>query len=109
MPLSLGDLKRDVRHLRIKFMNEDVNLAYRPSAITPALGSAMTLADSPAVLMINTCLTSWDIVDDEQPQSPDKPTFLAINEQNIAALPSSLVMMIKNAIQDDIVAQSKKS
>jgi hypothetical protein len=75
MSVTLRQLKRNVRTIPVEYAELTINITYRPSEITPALGQEMadTETDLPLVLGLERALIGWDIV-----QSDDDPTPVPI-------------------------------
>jgi len=66
MPIKLSDLQKQTRPLTLDFSGEQINVIYRPGAITPALTARFVdMSNAEAVPII---VAEWDILgDDGQP------------------------------------------
>lgn len=95
MPLSLVDLQRNKRTIPVETPFGELEIVYRPSAITQdAITSGSiyeTLAEG---------LEVWDLLDEGQ--------MVPITVENLKALPHALILPIFHAIMEDVTARPTK-
>ncbi len=99
MPVTLADLKRNVRTIPVEYGGLTIHISYRPSEITPTLGQEMVAHDTPLVLALERVLAGWDIV-----ESDDNPTPLPITAEVLGGpgLGTPLLSRMWGAISEDM-------
>jgi hypothetical protein len=118
MPIRLSDLGGKVRHVRVQWEGEEVNVTYSPSANTTALQLALqqAAADDPvegtrqSIQLLTQILVGWDIMQERSSngkEHPDEPE--PITEEFLHKLPASFVMAILEAINEENVPNRRKS
>jgi hypothetical protein len=118
MPIRLSDLGGKVRHVRVQWEGEEVNVTYSPSANTTALQLALqqAAADDPvegtrrSIQLLTQILVGWDIM--KEPSSngkehADEPE--PITEEFLHKLPASFVMAILESINEEQSPNRRKS
>jgi hypothetical protein len=101
MPLDLSDLKAKKRTVIVDYEGESIKVDYRPQMINPEYQTFLKrLKDDQAtddeaeqwesVLRV---VCGWDIVDDGKP--------VQITRENLAILPTSLLLTIMEAVMED--------
>ena len=97
MPVTLGELRRNVRTVPVEYMGLKLNVQYRPSAITPYM--SRDEQDEPLlVAVLMKALIAWDVyIDDEL------TVMLPITPENLGqeGLGSGLLNAIVQAITLD--------
>lgn len=120
MPIRLSDLGGKVRHVRVQWEGEEVNVSYSPSANTTALQLALqqAAADDPvegtrkSIQLLTQILVGWDIMQEANgKEKPDAPEGLPepITEEFLHKLPASFVMAILESINEEQVPNRRKS
>jgi hypothetical protein len=67
MPVTLAELKRNVRTIPVLYQGLTLTISYRPSQVTPMLGREMSEdSKSPTVIALLRTLVSWDIYEDDE-------------------------------------------
>ena len=97
MPLTLAHLKRNTRTLVLEYAGEQVNVTYKPGAMSPALSLEMAdpATNLPVVTVLEQTLVSWDVIgDDAQP--------LAVDHDTLLTLPSDFLGTVFSALMDDV-------
>jgi len=120
MPIRLSDLGGKVRHVRVQWEGEEVNVTYSPSANTTALQLALqqAAADDPvegtrrSIQLLTQILVGWDIMQEHSAngngkEKPDEPE--PITEEFLHKLPASFVMAILEAINEEQNPNRRKS
>ena len=103
MPVTLDALKADSRTLVVDVLDEKLNISYRPSSYTPVterkFKEAMR-ADMPAnalIISLADLIDEWDLLD-------EKGQVIPPERKNLEALPSWFIVLVSNAIMDDMNA-----
>ena len=96
MPLTLAHLKKNTRTLTLTYAGEEVNVTYRPGAMTPALSLEMAdpATNLPVVTVLEQTLVSWDVLDDDL-------TPLPVTHDTLIELPSDFLSVVFSALMED--------
>jgi hypothetical protein len=104
MPVRLSELVNDLRWIHINIAGQELNVAYRPNAVSIqlyALRENMTEGNIEALCpVLTTLIAEWDLVDDEGAMIP-------IDEETFRRLPFPLVEMITEQLTDTMGAEKK--
>lgn len=99
MTIRLSDIRADVRTVSFVYDGNDVNIQYKPSAITPVLQSKILKLDTNdsmnMVDVIVNVIVGWDVLDDK-----GKP--IAITTATLGALPIGFVGQIVTSVFTDM-------
>jgi len=97
MPLTLAHLKRNTRTLVLEYAGEQVNVTYKPGAMTPALSLEMAdpATNLPVVTVLEQTLVSWDVVDDDMLPLP-------VTHDTLIMLPSDFLGAVFGALMEDV-------
>lgn len=99
MSIRLSDIKANIRKVTFDYEGNEVNIEYKPSAVTPSLQSkivkmdkndSMNMVDAIAVMLVG-----WDVLGDN-----GKP--IAITTATLGALPIKFVAQITQTVFEDM-------
>ncbi|GIV81729.1 MAG: hypothetical protein KatS3mg051_1083 [Anaerolineae bacterium] len=102
MGISIADLKKKTRTVRVEYLGETVTVDYRPGALTPEaqvrMGQVQDTAESARVMAeyLADTLVSWDVLDE------DGKAPVAITTEFLMQCPSSFLGAIVQAILEDM-------
>lgn len=108
MPISVGQLKANLRTIAVPYFSDVITITYRPSALTPENSSVINerieKGEAKNVIIETLCgtLASWDIVDDKGEMYP-------INPDSLAKLDGPLLLAISEAIGEDARPKPKSA
>lgn len=100
MPMTVAQLKGNLRTINVPYFGDNVVVTYRPGELTPASASEVNKeiedggGDNASIQMLCRCMVSWDVMEDK-----DKP--LPITPENLAKMPGPLLLAIQAAIGED--------
>ncbi len=92
MPISLADLQRNKRTIPVKTPFGDLEVVYRPGAITQEAITSGSVFETLA-----TGIETWDLLDEGE--------MVVITVETMRALPTALVMAIFHAMMEDVTAR----
>ena len=105
MSIRLSELKADVRKVTFDYDGSEINVEYKPSAITPIFQSKMRKMDtSDAMNMVeavSVMLVSWDVLGDN-----GKP--IAITTNTLGTLPIAFVSKVITSVFEDMQPEARE-
>lgn len=108
MPVTLAELKANIRTVAVPYHEMTVIVKYRPSQLTPQNSSEIAErvergeAKNLVIETLCTALVSWDIVDDTGEMYPITP-------ESLAQLDGALLLAISEAIGQDSLPKPKSA
>lgn len=108
MPISLAQLKGNVRTINVAYFSDNLAVTYRPSELTPQnqseINDKIEAGEAKNILIETLCqvMISWDVVDDEG-------TMLPITPETLAQAPGPLLLAISEAIGEDARPKAKSA
>lgn len=101
MPLNLANIKNDKRTITAKTIWGDVEVTYRPSALTPAVEDELRNATDNVVVCEKfvEMVTAWDVVDDGKP--------FPLKADALMQFPSALLNAILQECREDMLPKAK--
>lgn len=105
MAMKLSEVKAKTKVVTVSFMDETVDVSYRPAAMTPAIledvlalaKSAETDAEDMALVgsMLEPVLDWWDVLD-------DKGKRLPTTTESIREMPLAFLVQVLQDVQEDM-------
>lgn len=101
MPLNLANIRNDKRTLTATTLWGDVEVTYKPSALTPTVEDELRAADDNEVVcgIFTQLVTAWDVMDG------DKPYPLSV--ETLMSFPSALLNAILQACREDMIPKAR--
>jgi hypothetical protein len=108
MPISLGQIRANVRTIAVQYYEDAVTVTYKPSALTPRRTSEIQEkiengeAKNIIIETLLETLVAWDIVD-------EAGEMLPITQETMETLPGPLTLAISEAIGQDARPKPKSA
>lgn len=108
MPISLAQIKGNIRTINVTYFNDNLAVTYRPSELTPqnqsAINDRIEAGDAKNILIETLCqvMVSWDVVD-------EAGVMLPITPETLAGAPGPLLLAISEAIGEDARPKPKSA
>lgn len=100
MPISLAQLKANLRTINVPYFDDNLSVTYRPSELTPQITAEIQdrveagEGNNVAVETLCRVMTAWDLMS-------DKDKMVPITPDELSALPGPLLLAIFEAIAED--------
>lgn len=108
MPISLAQLKGNIRTINVTYFSDNLAVTYRPSELTPqnqsAIQDRIDEGEAKNILVETLCqvMITWDVMDED-----DK--MLPITPETLANAPGPLLLAISEAIGEDARPKPKSA
>jgi hypothetical protein len=101
--IRLGDLEKKEREITVMFQGEELNVTYRPNAVTPAfIDSLKGLPPRESnVKQLIGIVKRWDLVDEDK-------NMLALDEESVRLVPMLFLEAVLEGITDDLRSPGKE-
>lgn len=108
MPISLAQLKGNIRTINVTYFSDNLAVTYRPSELTPQnqsiINDKIEAGEAKNILIEMLCkvMITWDVVDEEG-------VMLPITPETLAQAPGPLLLAISEAIGEDARPKPKSA